>query len=80
LESLARKIERKYDVSVSIEEESIRGYVFSGTLKNYPLEQVLKVISPNAPIRYTINKKNVTISEAKQMKHKYDKLIQPTTN
>ena len=76
LESLATKIERKYDVSIFIEDETIKKYVFSGTLKNYPLEQVLETIRLNAPIQYTVNEKNVIIHEDKQLKKRYEKLIQ----
>ncbi len=75
LESLAKKIERKYDVAVSIEGEAIKKYSFTGTLRNYPLEQVLEIISLNAPIQYSVKEKDVTISEEKQMKKKYEKLI-----
>lgn len=76
LESLATKIERKYDVTVSLEDETVKNYVFSGTLKNYPLEQVLETIRLSAPIQYSVNEKNVVIREDKQVKKKYEKLIQ----
>jgi len=76
LESLATKIERKYDVTIIIKEESIKNYVFSGTLKNYPLEQILETIRLNAPIQYTVNEKNVIISEDKQLIKRYENLIQ----
>ena len=78
LESLATKIERKYDVEISIEEESLKNYVFSGTLKNYPLEQVLETIRLTAPIKYIINENNVIISEDKELKKRYEKLILST--
>ena len=76
LESLATKIERKYDVIISMKGETVKNYVFSGTLKNYPLEQVLETIKLNAPIQYSINEKIVLISEDAQLKKKYEKLIQ----
>ncbi|MDR1667304.1 MAG: FecR family protein [Bacteroidales bacterium] len=75
MESLMRKIERKYDVTVSIKDESVKKYVFSGTLKSYPLEQVLEVLSLNAPIRFAIKENHVEITEDKQLKIKYEKLI-----
>ena len=75
LETLAKKIERRYDVSILIEDEASKKYVFSGTLRNYPLEQVLEVIRLNAPIQYAIKEKTVVIKEEKQLKKQYQKLI-----
>ena len=74
LESLAKKIERRYDISILIDEAS-KKYVFSGTLRNYPLEQVLEIIRLNAPIQYAVREKTVVIKEEKQMKKQYQKLI-----
>jgi ferric-dicitrate binding protein FerR (iron transport regulator) len=76
LESLSKKIERKYDVTVDIRDDASKRYAFSGTLRNYPLEQVLDIIRLNAPIEYSVKEKTVTIKEDKQLKKKYDKLIQ----
>ena len=76
MESLSKKIERKYDVSIHIEDDASKKYVFSGTLRNYPLEQVLDIIRLNAPIEYSVKEKIVTIKEEKQLKKEYDKLIQ----
>jgi len=75
LESLAKKIERRYDVSVLIEDDASKKYVFSGTLRNYPLEQVLDIIRLNAPIQFSIKEKTVVIKEEKQLKKQYQKLI-----
>ncbi len=76
LESLAKKMERKYDVEFSFEDEASKKYVFAGTLKDYPLEQILEVIRLNAPIQYVVKEKSVTISEDQQLKKKYKQLIQ----
>jgi len=76
LESLAKKIERRYDVSIHIEDEASKKYIFSGTLRNYPLEQVLDIIRLNAPIQYVISGKTIRIKEEKQLKKQYQQLIQ----
>ena len=75
MESLAKKIERRYDVSIHIVDEASKKYVFSGTLRNYPLEQVLDIIRLNAPIQYSIKEKTVVIKEETQLKKQYQKLI-----
>jgi len=76
LESLAKKMERKYDVTFSFDDEASKRYIFSGTLKDYPLEQILEVVRLNAPIQYVVKEKSVTIREDKKMKHKFKQLIQ----
>lgn len=75
LESLAKKIERKYNVIFSFKDEESKKYIFSGTLKDYPLEQILEVIKLNAPIQYTIKEKNVIICEDNQLKQRYKQLL-----
>ena len=75
LESLVKKMERKYNVTFSFGDESSKKYVFSGTLKDYPLEQILEVIKLNAPIQYIVKEKSVTIREDKQLKNKFRTLI-----
>jgi ferric-dicitrate binding protein FerR (iron transport regulator) len=76
MESLMKKIDRRYDVSTIIENETIKKYVFSGTLKNYSLEQVLEAIRLNAPVKFSVKEKQVVISEDKQLKKNYERLIQ----
>ncbi|MDR0431131.1 MAG: FecR family protein [Tannerellaceae bacterium] len=74
LVSLAKKIERKFNVVISIDDNAGK-YVFGGTIKDLPLEQVLAIIKLNAPIRYEIREKNIFIKEEKQLKREFDKLI-----
>ena len=78
LESLAQKIERKYDVTFTFLDKGSKAYIFTGTLKDYPLEQILEVIRLNAPIQYTVKEKNVTIREDRLLKEKYKQLIRST--
>jgi ferric-dicitrate binding protein FerR (iron transport regulator) len=66
LESLAKKLERKYDITFSFENEDLKNYSFSGTLRDFPLEQVLKAIKFTSPISYTINERNVVLSYNKK--------------
>jgi transmembrane sensor len=62
LENLAKKLERKYDISFKFENEDLKNYSFSGTLRDFPLEQVLQAIKYTSPIDYTINEKSVVLS------------------
>jgi ferric-dicitrate binding protein FerR (iron transport regulator) len=65
LESLAVKLERRYNVQISFTDEALKDFSFSGTLEDETLEQVLKAIRLSAPINYTIRQNTVTLSRNK---------------
>lgn len=75
LESLAVKLERRYDVKISFDNEALKHYKFSGTLADETLEQVLNVIKYTAPIKYTIINKHVYLTTNTSSKANYDKLL-----
>jgi len=75
LESLIVKIERKYNVEITFKEEQLKGYVFSGTLEDETLEQVLDIIRLVAPIDYEINRNKVVLTKNKRFFKKYDNLM-----
>jgi transmembrane sensor len=68
LESLARKLERKYDITFSFEDEKLKSYSYSGTLRDFPLEQVLRALELTSPVKYSINEKNVKLYFNKDFK------------
>lgn len=61
MESLAKKLERRYSVSIKIDDE-LKKYKFSGTIVDETLEQTLEIMKSIAPISYVLDKKNVFIS------------------
>ncbi|MDR1098540.1 MAG: FecR domain-containing protein [Tannerella sp.] len=65
LESLAVKLERRYNVRITFTDEALKDFSFSGTLEDETLEQVLKAIRLSAPIHYTIHQNTVTLSRNK---------------
>jgi transmembrane sensor len=69
LQSLAVKLERRYNVSIVINDESLKNYVFSGILEDETLEQVLEAIKLTAPILYMIDQKRVVLSRNRYFKH-----------
>lgn len=71
LSSLTKKLERKYDIKFVFTSENLKNFSFSGTLKDFPLEQVLKAIKLTSPINYTVNEKVVTLSYNKNFKGSY---------
>jgi transmembrane sensor len=61
LESVALKIERWYDVKVTITDETLKGTEYSGVFDEENLRQVMEALRLTGNFRYTINKKEVTI-------------------
>lgn len=68
LEELAKKLERKYNISFVFETDALKEYTYSGTLKDFPLEQVLKAIEMTSPVKYSIKEKTVRLSYNKNFK------------
>lgn len=75
LSSLAIKLERKYNVSISFDSKPIMKYRFSGTLEDETLTQVLDVIKLTSPIDYKLDGKEVTIYENASMLKKFNNYL-----
>jgi transmembrane sensor len=63
LENLTRDMERRYDVIIEFNSESIRKYRFSGTIQNETLEQILYILHNTLPLKYTMEKGRIVIDE-----------------
>jgi ferric-dicitrate binding protein FerR (iron transport regulator) len=61
LSGLVRILERRYDVTFVFEDEKLREYRYSGTLRDQTLEQVLNAMKLTSPIDYTLDDKMVLI-------------------
>ena len=72
LEELAIKLERKYDIVFQFGNEELKKYSYSGTLRDFPLEQVLKALELTSPIKYSIKGKIVFLT--------YNKHFNPIAN
>lgn len=66
-------LERRYDITINFRDSVLRGYKFTGTLKEESLEQVLKAMCLAAPIRYEINHNQVQFFEDHNVRNKYYK-------
>ena len=75
LGNLAIELERRYNVIIEFENESIKKYTFNGILANESLEQVLNIIKISAPINFIVINSQVLIKENKVIKNKYDKYL-----
>jgi transmembrane sensor len=72
LGKLAIKLERRFNVNISFEDESLKDYRFSGSLIEETFEQVMKIIRTSAPINFSVENNHVMIKEDKLFKERYD--------
>ncbi|HEY4286578.1 MAG TPA: DUF4974 domain-containing protein, partial [Puia sp.] len=62
LENVASKIERWYGVKISIRDDSLKGTAYSGVFEDENLAQVMEALRLTGNFRYSINKKEITIT------------------
>jgi len=75
LDKLAVKLERRFNIRIVFEDESIKKYKFSGTFDNETFDQIMELMEASSPIRYEM-KKNVVIFRAdKSYKEDYEKML-----
>jgi ferric-dicitrate binding protein FerR (iron transport regulator) len=55
MDNVVEKLERWYNVDILIADKEIADYVYTATFVDESLDQVLKMLSISAPIRYTIS-------------------------
>ena len=58
MNKVVEKLERWYNVEFEIEDPEIADYVYTATFIDESLDQVLKMLTLSAPIRYTISERN----------------------
>lgn len=62
-EDLAVRLERWYDVEITIEDEELKNSRYTGTFEKENIEQALHALSISLPFKYTIDKNRITISK-----------------
>ena len=70
LGSLAKQLERRYNVQIRFNNEKIKSIRYTAAIKEIPIEQVLEAISLSAPISYRIKGSEVTLMENKAFKNR----------
>ncbi|MBE0653738.1 MAG: FecR family protein [Bacteroidales bacterium] len=68
LSTLARKLERRYNVRIEFADSNSQNYIFSGILVNETLEQVLNIIKLTSPIQYTVEGSTITLREDAELR------------
>ena len=74
LRTLAPKLERRYDITIEFADTTLLNYAFSGTLKEESIEQVLEIIRLSAPIKFSVDSKEVTLELDKKMMKNFGNL------
>lgn len=75
LSTLTDILSRKYDFSFEFKSDDIKHFVFSGTLEDETLQQVMDVIKLSSPIDYTIVGKTVFIERNDRRVYEFKKLL-----
>jgi ferric-dicitrate binding protein FerR (iron transport regulator) len=75
LGDLSKKIERRYDVTIVFMSETLKSFKYTGTLKEYSLEQVMKALEATSPIDYRVDKNMVYIGEKREEIDRYMKVM-----
>jgi transmembrane sensor len=75
LSALTKKLERQYDIHITIKDDELLNYHLSGTLEEESIEQVLKALQIALPIQYQINHKEVVLGISHSRKDNYKHLL-----
>jgi transmembrane sensor len=75
LGDLAKELERRYNVNIVFDNNSIKDYRFTGTFTNETFEQLLEIIQISAPIDFSITNNTVLLKENSSSKKKYDEFL-----
>src|SRR5690606_3558631 len=64
---IVKILERKYDVTIILNDESLKNYKYTGTFKNInDVTKVLNIIRETTPIRYAVNERVINIEPTKK--------------
>ncbi len=75
LASLVPKLERRYNMRIIFQDDELKKYKFSGTIRNETAEQILMALRLTAPLDYVIQQDTVRLFVNSVLKEKYLKII-----
>lgn len=71
----AEELERRYNVEIKFEDETLMNYKFNGILANETLEQILEIVKISAPVDYEVIANQVTLKGNKTSKNIYERFL-----
>ena len=75
LESIVKKLERKYNVRISIEDEMLKHYRFTGILMDETIQQTLDLMKDTAPMDYYWEQGVIKIKIDKKRSKDFEKIM-----
>ena len=75
MESIVKKLERKYKVQISIEDELLKHYKFTGILMDETIQQTLDLMRDTAPIDYAWEQGIIKIRVDKKRSKDFEKIM-----
>lgn len=75
LNELAILMERRYNTKIEIQDDALKLYKFTGTIRNETLEQVLVILSLTTPLDYQVGKGNITWRLDKKLEKNYSRIL-----
>jgi len=70
LRNFEKKLERRYNISISVEDTSMYDFRYTGKLKDESLDEVLEVLTMTSPLLYSKNGNKVTLYVNKDFQRK----------
>lgn len=65
MEEFASKLEKRYNVIIIFEDQSIKGKRITGTLSNETIEQIMQALKSSICVDYSFNKNQITLKNYK---------------
>lgn len=75
LNDLAILMERRYNTKITIQDDALKLYKFTGTIKNETLEQVLVILSLTTPLEYQVGKGSVKWLLNTKLEKNYSRIL-----
>lgn len=68
MQQVANRLGRWYNVEIEIRDQELLKFAFRGTFIDEPLEEVLKLLAITAPMKYTIQEREITNNDTYKQK------------
>lgn len=75
LDELATLMGRRFNTKIEIQNDVLKLYKFTGTIRNETLEQILVILRLTAPLEYQVGKGSVTWQLDKKLEKQYSRLL-----
>ena len=71
LATLVKKLERRYNINIEFKDSTMLRFRYSGTIKDEPVDKVLKVLTLTSPLTYTRNHNKIVFDVDNETKNRF---------